>query len=498
MGGGAGSGSPSQESLLPRVVRGFAWNVASQLVLQGSRIAVLLVVARLVTPREYGLAAIAVAAAAIVPSVFDFGFGAALVQRTEISELDTATAFWTSAAGGIVLAGSGIALSGAVASFFGEPRVRGLFAVLALGFLPTALASTQSALLTREMRYRALESIAMTTTLVGAATAIGIAAGGGGPWAIVGQSVVGSFTSAALLWLASSWRPPFRYSRASLRMLAGFGGGLMATRFLVYLQRTVDNLLVGRVLGPAKLGAYGLAYNLVLVPFGRVVDPVRRVLFPAFSRLQDDRSRTADAWLRGTRLLVAIVLPAVLGLAAVAPEFVDVVLGRRWHDAIPVIRILAVAAAVQIFVSLNAVVLTSLGRVTTVLRFYAFSTALVVASFAAGVSYGIEGVAAGFAVANALTAPVYLRITLRALGVPASRLRGALAGVVEAALAMLAAVLAARLLVSELTASEAVELAVAVVVGVAVYAPVCAWRSPEVLRELRRVLAVRRGSPAAP
>jgi len=450
---GGGSGE-----LRSSVQRGLAWSLGSQAALQGIRIVVVVVLARLLTPREFGLAAMALAVSAVVPAVLDLGLGAALVQRPTISEHDRSTAFWTSAGAGVVLALAGVALARPVASFFGEPRVAALFAALAAGYFLTALASTHMALLTRALSFRTIELVAISTTVASAVAAIAIAAAGGGPWAIVGQSLAASGLTVLLLWIISSWRPSLMFSAESLRVLMRFGGGLVGTRLLVYLQRNVDNLLVGRVLGAAPLGSYGVAYNLVLLPVGRVVDPVRRVLFPALSRIQTDPPRLADLWVRGTRVLAAFVFPLLLGLAAVAPEFVHVVLGQRWHAAVPVVRVLALAGAVQVVVALNAVVLASLGLVSTLLRYFSAATVLAVAGFAAGVSFGITGVAAGYASATLVAAPPYVFLVARALGIPWSRLPLALRGVLEAGLVMLGAVLAARALVAAVTPSEAIRL----------------------------------------
>lgn len=475
------------------VQRGLVWTLGSQLALQAWRFVVVLVLARLLTPRELGLAAMALAVSAIVPAVLDLGFSAALVQRSTIAEQDRSTAFWTSAGVGLLLTVAGIGLAKPVADFFGEPRVAALFAALSVGFFLSALASTHLALLTRAMNFRAIELTANAAALASGAAAVAIAAFGGGPWAIVGQSLTASALTVLLLWAVSSWRPSFVFSRESLGALTSFGGSLTATRVLVYLQRNVDNLLVGRVLGAAPLGAYGLAYNLVLLPFVRIVDPVRRVLFPALSRVQSDRARLADLWLRGTRALTAVVLPALLGLAVVAPEFIHVVLGDRWSSAAPVARVLAIAGAFQIVVALNAVVLTSLGLVSTLLRYFTFATALTVAGFVAGVTFGIRGVAVGYAVASLLAAPPYVLLTARALAVPASSLARALAGVAQATALMLLAVFAARALMDAMTTSAPLRLVVEVAVGIGVYVPLCLWRVPEVRFELRRVLADRRG-----
>ena len=426
------------------VQRGLVWTLGSQLALQAWRFVVVLVLARLLTPREFGLAAMALAVSAMVPAVLDLGFWGGARPAADDRRAGPLDGILDERGVGLLLTVAGIGLAQPVADFFGEPRVAALFAALSVGFFLSALASTHLALLTRAMNFRAIELTANAAALASGAAAVAIAALGGGPWAIVGQSLTASALTVLLLWAVSSWRPSFVFSRESLGALTSFGGGLTGTRVLVYLQRNVDNLLVGRVLGAAPLGAYGLAYNLVLLPFVRIVDPVRRVLFPALSRVQSDRARLADLWLRGTRALTAVVLPALLGLAVVAPEFIHVVLGDRWSAAAPVARVLAIAGAFQIVVALNAVVLTSLGLVSTLLRYFTFATALTVAGFAAGVTFGIRGVAVGYAVASLLAAPPYVLLTARALAVPASSLARALAGVAQATALMLLAVFGRR------------------------------------------------------
>ena len=203
------------------VQRGLVWSLGSQARLAAVAGRVVLVLARLLTPRELGLAAMALAVSAIVPAVLDLGFSAALVQRTAIAEQDRSTAFWTSAGVGVLLTAAGIGLAEPVADFFGEPRVAGLFAALSLGFFLSALASTHLALLTRAMNFRAIELTANATALASGAAAVAIAALGGGPWAIVGQSLTASALTVLLFWAVSPWRPRLVFSRESLRSFDG-------------------------------------------------------------------------------------------------------------------------------------------------------------------------------------------------------------------------------------------------------------------------------------
>ena len=311
-----------------RVTRGLAWTGASQVMLQVIRTGAAIFVARLLTPSEYGLAMLALVFASLVLVFSDLALGAALVQRKTLSERDRSTAFWITIGAGITFTVLGIALAGPVAGLYGQPSAEPLLAVLSLSFILTALGATQQSLLLREMDFRRLELLTVGGALAGAAAAVALAAAGTGPWAIIGQQLATAVITSALMWRASSWRPRLIFSGASLRDLGGFSAYLMGHRLLFYVHQNADRFIIGRFIGTAALGAYAVAYNVMLAPAARIGGPLQRVLAPAFSRMQDEPARIAAAWARVTRILATIVLPSLAGLVVVAPDFVPVVLGE--------------------------------------------------------------------------------------------------------------------------------------------------------------------------
>ncbi|MDX6491564.1 MAG: hypothetical protein QOD43_1809, partial [Gaiellaceae bacterium] len=357
--------TPAAKSLRGPVVRGLAWKGASQVFLQGSRIVVAVILARMLAPHDYGLAAMALVLASLVIVFSDVALGAAIVQRTHLTEDDLSTAFWTSVGVGTICTGLGIGLSGVFAGIYGDQSVRPLFAVLSVSFVVTSLATTHEALLVREMNFRSLELRNIGGTAVGAVLGIFLAAKGYGAWAIIGQQLAIATVSTTLLWLFSPWRPTWSFSVASLRSLGGFSGNVFAHRLLYYLHRNADNLLIARFLGPAALGVYGFAYNVMLVPFSRIAGPLTEVLFPAFSRMKDDRERMTAVWIRATRLVASFSVPALLGLVIVAPDFIHVALGDRWSHAVILIQVLAWVGLLQSLQTLNPNILQALDRTDT-------------------------------------------------------------------------------------------------------------------------------------
>ena len=481
-----------------RIRSGLAWKAGSQMTLQISRMVVALVLARLLAPHDWGLAAMVLVFSGFVIVFTDSALGTALIQRKTLAEEDRSTVFWSSAAIGVALMVGGVALSGPLASFYGEPEVRPLFAALSVGFFVSALGTTQMALLVRDMQFRRLELRQIAATVVGASTGITIALMDYGAWAIVGQQIAEATISTILLWFLTPWRPSAVFSTASLRRLGGFAGNVFGENLLYQAGRNLNSLLIGRFLGPVSVGAYVLATNVILVPFSRIAGPLQQVFFPAFSRMSDDRERLADVWIRATRLVGLISIPSLVGLVVVAPDFVDVVLGPRWSHATPVIQILAWVGIIQSLQTLNGEVLLALNRAGTLLRFTMLWFAGSVIAFVAGLHWGIVGVATAFAVATALIEPVRTYLTTHALGISFWRFAGAFRGIAQATVVMACVTLAARAALIGAGVPAAARLALVVALGASVYVAGCLWRAPEVTIEVRSALRRRRPASAVP
>ena len=481
------SAAAAADGIRGRVLRGVAWKGTSAVFLQLARAAVAITLARLLAPHDFGLAAMVLVFSSLVLVFSDLALGAALVQRPLVTETERATVFWTSIAAGIGFSLLGVAVAAPVARFYHEPAVRGLVIVLSLGFAIGAAGTVPSALLTRSMDFRALEVRSMAATLAGAVVGIGLAVAGFGAWAIIGQQLATTAALSALLWIRSPWQPSREFSFATLRDLAGFSANVFGQRLLYYLHRNTDNLLVGRFLGAAALGAYGLAYNVMLVPFSRVAGPVQEVLFPAFSRMQDDPERLADAWLRVTRIVAAVAMPALLGLFVLAPDFVSVVLGSKWHSVVPVLQVLVWVGLLQSLQSLNSSVLLALGRTRTLFRFSLFHFCSHLVAFAIGVHYGIVGVAVAYAISSTIVEPPYGWLTVRAAGISPLRFLRSLSGVTQASILMLGCLFAGRAFLVHEGVPAAGRLVLLTVVGIIVFAAASLWRAPELRLEAQRL-----------
>ena len=408
---------PGLSDLRSRVLGGLVWVGASQAGLQITRVIAAIAIARLLTPKEYGLAALALVFASLVLVFSDLALGAALIQRKTLSALDRDTAFWVTAASGVLFTILGVALAGPLAALYGEPSAKPLLVALSASFLVSALGAPQQSLMLRDMDFKRVEILPMFGALAGGAAGVAIAVAGGGAWAIITQYLAAAFVTTLLVWLRSTWRPRFAFSWASLRDLGGFSIYMLGHRMLYYLQTNGDRFLVGRFLGAGPLGAYALAFNTIVQPASKLGGPLQRVMSPAFCRIQEEPERIAAAWARVTRMLAALAVPALVGLAVVAPDFVRVVLGDQWIAAVPVVQILAWVGIIQALQSLSVDVLMARGRARTIFRFSLLLSTCHLIAFALGLQWGVTGVAVAFALSTTLIEPFQTVLAARALGV---------------------------------------------------------------------------------
>jgi O-antigen/teichoic acid export membrane protein len=471
--------------------RGVVWKFLSEGFTQVSRVIFVFVLARLLTPEDYGLAAEAMIFTGFVLGFSDLALGAALVQRRRLTEADRSTVFWLGLGVGLCLTVLGVALSGPMAELFGSPEVQDLMQVLSISFVVVSLGTTQKALLTREMSFRTLELRVMTASLAGWVVGVVAAFSGAGPWSLIAKEMVDVTVATVFVWLATPWRPRAVFSRRSLVNLGGFSSYVLGARVAYYTQTTVWTVLVGRTLGPKSLGIANVSSTMVTMPVDRIAMPVAHVLWPAFSHLQSEPARIGSIWLRTMRAVAAVSFPSLAGLAVVAPDFVSVVLGERWNGAAPVIQVLTLAGAATSIGAWNQSILMALGRANVVFAFSVLTLLVDVIAVVATLQWGVVGVASGISVAVTAVAFVYLTYTARSIGVPLAAVARALAGPTEATALMLSVVLPLRLALDAWDVDATWRLPICIAAGVAAYLPAVYWRAADVVADIQTLVPSR-------
>ena len=399
-----------------QAVSGLKWTTVSQVSRIGTQLLGMLVLAQLLPPSDFGLVAMAAVVTGFVGLFRDFGTAAAIVQRPDTSAQLLDSVFWLNVAFSTGLAMLLGLLAPLIALGFAEPRLKEVLWLLLLTFPIVSLGAVHQALLEKISRFRPLAIIESTAAFIGLGSAVWAAWAGWGVFSLVLQTLLMAFLTTAGLWIASHWRPSFRWEIREIRGLLGFSGNLVGFNVFNYFIRNADNLLIGRFLGASDLGYYSMAYRLMLWPLQNISSVVGRALFPVFSRLQANQGRLTGAYVRATAAITLITAPLMLGFFVLREPFIAVALGERWQ---PVAGVLAWLVPVGLLQSVGTSVGTlylATGRTDVMFKWGIAAGLLIIPAFAIGLQWGIRGVATAYAVASLLLFYPGLAIPFRLVG----------------------------------------------------------------------------------
>jgi PST family polysaccharide transporter len=379
------------------VVTGLAQLV--QLVLS---LGAMVVLARLLTPRDFGLVAMVTTITGFLRIFNEGGLSTATIQKDGITHAEVSNLFWANVALGTV-ATVLLALSApAVAWFYREPQLVAVTAALSVTFLLTGSTVQHLALLKRQMRFSAIAAIQLASIVTGVSVGIAMAWLGYGYWCLVGMQLSSPVVSCVLTWSVSRWRPRLPSRHSGTRALLGFGANLTASSLLWSLARGSDALLIGRFHGSAALGLYSRGGALLLRPLEQAMAPLDAVFVPTLSRLQNHPERYRRIVLQ---VLDGIALACFLFaglLLPLAQPLTVVILGPQWVDAAPIFAAFTVVAVYVPFAGVAGWIIASQGRGTDFLVLSTVASAVIVASFVASVPFGLVAVAVSYSLCSLL------------------------------------------------------------------------------------------------
>jgi O-antigen/teichoic acid export membrane protein len=373
------------------------------------RVGSLMVLARLLAPKDFGLVGMVTAFTGVLTLFRDFGLSSAAIQRPTVTEQQISTLFWINILLGALLGLVVVAMAPAIAAFYHEPQLFGVTVVLATGFVFNAAGIQHSALLQRQMRFVALAVISVFSLIVGSAIAIGGAEAGYGYWALVAMSVTSPLVATIGFWLTAGWVPGMPRRGAGIRSMMHFGGTLTLNGLVAYVAYNAEKVMIGWFWGVDAIGIYGRAYQLVNIPTDNLNSAVGEVAFSGLSRLQDDPLRLKSYFLKGFSLVLGLTLPITIACALFSDDVVFVLLGPKWKDAAAIVRLLAPTIAIFAIINPLGWLVYSLGLVTRSLKIaLAFAPGMIMGCII-GLPYGPKGVAFAYsAVVTAWVIPLIL------------------------------------------------------------------------------------------
>ncbi len=325
----------SQEDIKQKAVKGVFWSFCerfgSLLILFTANV----VLARMLTPEDFGLVGILMAFVMISQILIDGGLGNALIQRQKITTIDSSTVFYTNIAVAIVCYGALFFGANAIAAFYDQELLSQLIKVLGLVVVVDAFGAVQNNLLMKNVDFKRITIVKVGAALFSTVIAIVAAILGMGVWSLVLQYMAFSIVKTLLLWLLSSWRPVLVFSKVSFMDLFGYGAKLLFASLLSEAYRNLQVLIIGKFFPKAEVGYYSQAKHLQDVPVGAIVTIVNQVTFPVFSQLQDDKEQLVRGLRRSLKILTFLNFPLMMCLVIMAKSIFLLVLGEQWLDSVP-------------------------------------------------------------------------------------------------------------------------------------------------------------------
>ncbi len=402
---------PTTDDLGRRVVSGAVFTFLGIALRTSITIGSMAILARLLTPADFGHLAMATVVTELAAVFANFGFGSILIQRWRINRLQIDTMHWSAVSLGLALTTIVFALSFYASHFFQDDLVGPLLRVLCLSFILEEMTMVPRSLLARRMQFKFDFFVQSGMLLARAGVAILLAYGGFGVWSLVGGSLAGLVIQAIVYQMLAGYWPRMRFSLAFLKTTWQTNGGYFGNGILFYINANLDYLLIGRMLGPTLLGQYQNSRSLTDEIRVRMVQPLQRVLFPAFSAMQNDADRFRDAISRSGRLLAVVFMPVGFGLAAVAPELVPVLYGDQWLPMIPILQVISISSGISPAASIGSPIFNATNRVGLSFKLFSIQTFLTAIFLLAGSHWGLMGVAWSRLALSAVGL-VFFRITL--------------------------------------------------------------------------------------
>lgn len=407
------------KNIASKAVSGLKWGSASTVANAVMQIGYTSAMARLLTPEAFGLVAISSVILRFGAYFANMGLTKAVIQKEQLEPQHIRAAFTASLLLGLLFTGITWLLAPVAANFFNNPEVTPIVQVMALAFFINGTSATALALLERDMRFKAL-SVIETLSYVVSYLGVGIVLAyfGFGVWSLIYATLTQAVLMGIGAYALARHNVVLQPHWAPYKPLFSYGSRMSFISFLEFLSQEFGTILIGRVLGSHKLGLYNRAYMLVNLPMYMLTRTFTKVIFPSFSKIQNDIKRLGNMYLSSITLLAAIVLPVCLGMSAAAPELVRILLGEQWGGSVPVLQVLCVAVALSFITMFAGIVCDALAVLNAKIILNIVFICIIGALFYQLREFGLVGFAFAMLIGELVRMVMYQRVMHKVLKLP--------------------------------------------------------------------------------
>ena len=356
------------ESLKSKTAKGLIWSSIERFSTQGIQFLIMIIMARLLAPKDYGLIGMVTIFLAVSQSLIDSGFSQALIRKQNRTDIDNSTVFYFNIVVSSTLYIILYTCAPFVADFYNQPELTSVMRVICLGVIINSLAVVQRALFTIKIDFKTQAKASLTAAIFSGCLGIFLAYKNFGVWALVTQQLINLTTNMLLLWLFSNWRPKAIFSWQSFRELFSFGSKLLASGLIDTIYKNIYPIVIGKLFNASSLGHYTRAHQFSEFPSSNVTGIIQRVTYPVLCGIQDDMQRLEEIYRKILKLAAFVVFPLMIGLAAVAKPFVNIILGSQWEFCGQLLQIICFAMMWYPIHAINLNLLQVKGRSDLFLR----------------------------------------------------------------------------------------------------------------------------------
>ena len=476
------------DSLKQKAAKGVLWSTVERFSVQGVQFLIMIVMARLLTPHDYGLIGMLAIFIAVAQSLIDSGFSQALIRKQDRTEADNNTVFYFNIVVSTLLYLILYASAPFVADFYNTPQLCPVMRVVCLSIIFNSLAVVQRALLTIRIDFKTQAKAALTAAVTSGAVGITMAYHGFGVWSLVTQQLLNLGINTGLLWLLSKWRPRLMYSWRSFHELFAFGSKLLASGLLDTIYRNIYPIVIGKLFSASSLGHYTRAHQFSEFPSSNLTGIIQRVTYPVLCEIQNDDARLASIYRRFLKLSAFIIFPLMVGLSSVAKPFVNIVLGPQWSFCGQLLQILCFGMMWYPIHSVNLNLLQVKGRSDLFLKLEIIKKILGISVLCITAPFGLIVMCYGLIFNSLVALAINTYYTGKLINVGFIRQMCDLLPTIALCLVMFALIL----IVNSFITGDIIKLCAGIVIGVIFYTFTSRLFKFSELTELTNLLKVRR------
>lgn len=378
-----------QESLKKRTIKGVGWSAADAFLGQGVTFLVGLILARLLSPDEYGLIGICLIFTVVLNGIVESGFSNALIRKKEVTDDDYNTMFITNMVSSIVLYILLFWSAPFISEFFHRQELTALVRVTGLVLFANALSITQVTILTKKIDFKTKTKASLSSAVLSGVIGIAMAFMGDGVWALVAQQVARQLLYTVCLWMLNRWYPKFKFSIVSFRYMWGFGWKLLVSGLLNNIWNQLYQVVVGKFYSPATLGQYTRSNEYANIFSSNITSIIQRVSYPVLSEIQDDKHRMVEGYRKVIKMTMFVTAVCMISLGAVAEPMIYCLIGPKWHEAATFLPLICISMSLYPLHAINLNMLQVQGRSDIFLYLEIIKKVIAVAPICIGIFVGI-------------------------------------------------------------------------------------------------------------